>query len=535
MSRGTRSTVDQIEFLPPNDAAFGAAGGADFVGFDGADDEMFGDDEPRSRWLPAVASVVVLGLLAVGIIVAAPWDENATATPPTTTTPATTTTVPATVPPTIRPPVELPPTGPPGFVLDQAGELRLAGAWSSGAGARPDSAYADDRFDLWATPDATRTTGRWLAVATQHSRGESETTWPDAARLTIGTHGAIIRTDATGVSRMSFTAADETAFEIGGFGFSLDELVAVANEVHAGADRRTVYYGTLIDGPLAGMTEIATQLVQFGGLDAYSLMAQAQSSSYYSSATAHSFASVELRVSEPTDINDAVLQFLMQPVTDLTAQDLATLTSLCLDHECRGPVHISQDPYSVDSVLVTWADERGTVTVSSYGLPVSTIVGLLPQVRLTDQTEWTDLVVRSNEGTLDGPPPQSFPSAEPTTIGEHADGSNTPRWSAQMTADGPVAVYVNSNISGWGGLIADLGVAPAVRHYAAPSITYVIGTAQFPSAARTMRVTVQGLPPVDVPMVQVGDTTTFAAAYAYIELLSDTVEFLDLSGAVVTE
>ena len=52
MNRGRTSGGDQIEFLAPNDAAFGVADAADFVGFDGGDDLAFGDDGPRSSGSP---------------------------------------------------------------------------------------------------------------------------------------------------------------------------------------------------------------------------------------------------------------------------------------------------------------------------------------------------------------------------------------------------------------------------------------------------------------------------------------------------
>lgn len=73
-----------IEFVTPRDGAFGASDLADFVGFDGEQAAEFGDEPPRSKWLVAMAGVVVTGLIGVGIIAAAPWGSTPDAAPTTT-------------------------------------------------------------------------------------------------------------------------------------------------------------------------------------------------------------------------------------------------------------------------------------------------------------------------------------------------------------------------------------------------------------------------------------------------------------------
>ena len=159
-----------IEFLPPREDAFGERDVADFVGVDGGDAGWDDDEPPRSRWLTAVATVGVLGLLVGGVVAAAPWSGDDQATPPTppsttptSTTPATATTVDTsddTLP-------EWMDDGIPGYVLPENVGLELGYAVSY-----PGQMWTGDVIDVWGTPDAARDAGTWLAVDSMSSDGD---------------------------------------------------------------------------------------------------------------------------------------------------------------------------------------------------------------------------------------------------------------------------------------------------------------------------------------------------------------------------
>ena len=101
--------------------------------------------------------------------------------------------------------------------------------------------------------------------------------------------------------------------------------------------------------------------------------------------------------------------------------------------------------------------------------------------------------------------------------------------------DKPAWVFVSSDQSGWGGPLGDIDSAPTVRQFASNTITFVVATAEWPNTARVTRATVVGQPPVDVPMVQVGDSPVYAAGYAYREMAAATVEFFDEAGNPVPQ
>ncbi len=542
----TRPVDERIEFLAPNDAAFGMAGIADFVGFDGDDEPMFGDEGPRSKWLPAAATVVVLALLGGGVIAAAPWDDIGQATPAPSTT-VTPTTTPENTPVSTR---QVPTTtdrvlgidqvGPAGYVLDDAGTFVLAGAWVAGVEFRPSEAYADDWFDLWTSPDATRTTGQWLAVTTSKARGDYDETLPNGTRVVVGHGIGVVSTTADGVARLLFTTTDGTPFEIGGFGFGLGQLLTVVAQVDSLPDD-TIDYGSLPDGILAGLTPRVSAHVPNGGLNPFLLMAQRRGGADYVDPV--SGASVELAVSQPTEVDAAVIDFLFQPVTTANADEQAFPLVVLTRDGLR--FRLSSLPDFPDTIVATsvrpgddlmldtiGVQAAGSLTVWGSNMTVPSMMRVLTQVRLASDDEWVDAIDRSNQGLLNVGDSSTSP---PVVIGlQDPSGPDDNWYRFEMTPD-PSYLFVSSRSSGWGGPMADIPpgtTAPTVHRYASASATFLVGTVGWKSPIRQMRVTLDGQAPVDIPMVPVGKAV-YAAGYAFNEMLPDTVEFLDDNGNVV--
>ena len=384
--------------------------------------------------------------------------------------------------------------------------------------------YADDWFDLWTTPDATRTSGRWLAVTSLRGRGDYYETRPNGVRIAAGIDTGVLDTSADGVVRLIFTANDNTRFEVGGFGFTLPDLLTIADQISTAEDELSIDYGSAVDGTLSGLTPTVSRAVPSGGLDPFNLLSQPEAGTYY--INRDFTATVEVKLSQPADVDSAVYDFLMPQVTDLTLSD-----QTALDAMRRGgvPVRIRAAPDSPTSLVASWMTPRGAVTVSSTNVDASTLIELLPSLRLADQVEWAELIDKSDHGELEIEYPDDSAYLNPTVIGQRPMGSDGQFWEIQM-ATNPPAIYVQSDQTGWGGAVGDIASTPTVRQYASGTITFLVATAEWPNTAWLARVTVEGQAPVDLPMVQVGDSTVFAAGYAFTDVAGTTVEFFDTAG-----
>lgn len=250
-----------IEFLPPREDAFGERDVADFVGVDGGDAGWDDDEPPRSRWLTAVATVGVLGLLVGGVVAAAPWSGDDQATPPTPPSTTPTSTTPATATTVDTSDDRLPEwmdDGIPGYVLPENVGLELGYAVSY-----PGQMWTGDVIDVWGTPDAARDAGTWLAVDSMSSDGDFLSLFPDATRIEVDDTTMLVRTDVDGVTHLVVDPPARTRFELVSRGIGLDRLLAVAAGVDAGRSRIKYDPGLVAsDGSLEGLAFLTTtQLV----------------------------------------------------------------------------------------------------------------------------------------------------------------------------------------------------------------------------------------------------------------------------------
>ncbi len=232
-----------IEFLPPRDDAFGPADADDFVGFDG-DDAGFDDEPPRSRWLTLLAGLAVVGLLAVGVIAAAPWAGDEAATAPSTTEPAPTTTVDRR-PASITVPTE--PTLPSDVPTEPAGWIPVDGSrWAPNYvfsfGEEAD-AFAWNGFRsgavLYTSRDEVgRTSGRWIAVVPSQPGMDTAQLRAGGVETTAGDRRVVVSSAPDGVVRVEVapwtTAATSPrgpAVTITAFGIDLAAMLSVAATV----------------------------------------------------------------------------------------------------------------------------------------------------------------------------------------------------------------------------------------------------------------------------------------------------------------
>lgn len=508
-----------IEFLPPREDAFGERDVADFVGVDGGDAGWDDDEPPRSRWLTAVATVGVLGLLVGGVVAAAPWSGDDQATPPTppsttptSTTPATATTVDTsddTLP-------EWMDDGIPGYVLPENVGLELGYAVSY-----PGQMWTGDVIDVWGTPDAARDAGTWLAVDSMSSDGDFLSLFPDATRIEVDDTTMLVRTDVDGVTHLVVDPPARTRFELVSRGIGLDRLLAVAAGVDAGRSRIKYDPGLVAsDGSLEGLAFLTTtQLVTGYGMVGVMPSATA---SYLDRSDG---TSVEVTLSQVDLAAQPVIDLLigrpLDPVT-LGPEAQAALEQLRdrgLDPEVRESTGAEGIDGGVHAVI--WKSPDGsTVSVSGTG-DLDELVVHAARATLAPAATWRDLVRRSAQGGLD------VYDGGPTTV--LAD-DRSEQWSAQVWG-GWFGIYGPSYYTN---VRFQPGNGPQLRVFRSLDQAFLLVTNTWPNEGLQVVVTQPGVAPAPaIQLVQIDDRPVYGTVVRLEPDVPHAVQWFDLEGAPV--
>ena len=394
--RATRDTAagDGIEFVAPRTDLFG---GFIQVSDDVADEphaEAFADapDEHASRWGTALAGLGVASLLAVGIVAAAPWHEDAapptTTAPPKTTAPSTTAAVDATAPAPTTPaedPFAIAAAGGPpvGYLLDPA---TLDGG-TLGIVDRPGASQVeigrDAWLDVWATPGASSITGNWVAVEVSP--------WPIGARpgssverVRVGGRvGLVAGSRASGLTWLELPVGDGS-LELTASGWTTDDLLVLAAGIDL-IDHRPVY----ADGGIAGHELVVSRATRGWGLDG-ELRSQAESVFAWTDLAG---VMVEVATRAADDDADRALRRLLTP--PVPGEPFSGVGGLQVVAGTRTVVIGRQ--LETGQLQATF-DERGrSVTVTLWGTDdVATLLDYLdPSVlRAGTGDEWVELGIR---------------------------------------------------------------------------------------------------------------------------------------------
>lgn len=429
---GRAGAGDRIEFLTPRDSIFGGNAPVDFSGIDVDDLPPPDDVAPRPRWLTGAATLAVVGLVGGGIMAAAPWSSGSTARKPST--PGIS--VPANSVPgggmnslngvsgDVSRPVstggEADQSPPPvtGFVFDPlpAGFAVSDASSDTASNTATDTAndtatHADNDptppgwGEVWATDDASRSSGSWFSVTLLPAQ------YPEfgtaATRVDLGGRIGVVREQGDGVLQITIPLSHSNSRQtllVRSFGRTFAGLVALAESIGVEQDHpqlvddRPVY---LDQSQLEGFELVASGATERDLLDAY-LTGATSASTYYQTGNDDTFISI---VASPRDAS-------LEPLGRLAV----------------GPVRIFPDSSSVSSdftgddlvlgvspsgtnpnVLARWHTDDTTISISTT-LPLGDLLALLPTVRRTTANEW--LVVQrrvddsqsSNSSSVQGGP-----------------------------------------------------------------------------------------------------------------------------------
>ena len=388
MGRAAREPDDTvIEFLPADQHAFGSGGGDGtvFAGFDEGDDPF--DEGPRSRWLVGVSAAVVAALVAVGVVTASPWADTTAA--PATTVPVTTvtaqdSTADSTMAGEPAAPEPEPSSTAPGIVFDPVPDGFALSDSRVGSDA---TAPAYGWSEVWASPDATRLSGRWFALTIVPFTGMDETGTDTS--VDVGSRQGTLVTDPAGVSTLRFDAGQTDGtrpVSVSAFGFTDTELIELGASIGVGDDS-----SQLIEQPptflrpelLDGLVRIAAAPAEMNLVDEVLQPLDRTAVTIYSSDVSDS--------GDGGDTGDTGGEELVLLQAAPVPTGPAALTALALDEQIlvAPPAELEGDGLVVGRrtvrntlVSVAWWDVDGQRIIVLSTLDPWALVPLLPSVRI---------------------------------------------------------------------------------------------------------------------------------------------------------
>lgn len=513
----------------------------------------------RSRWMVVgvgVAIAAVVGGLAVWVAPSAK-DDGAGSLPTTTSSPSTSTatTVPTSTPSTTDTVVIDPGTGYAsvdtastdvgevlGYMLDPVPD----GIVATGASTNEQTQQSMNWFELWSSPDAARTAGRWFAVlAIDNGSSPPLALSPTSRRVDVGGSNGLIDVTDDGVTELAVELAGRQQVRFESFGLTADDLLRLASATTLGPESRPSYDATahdLVDGlDLRASRPTSEPALEYEIIGEPSQLRQVS----YASTDGVSFLAL---LSGPQIENDLYISTLLTPDSLDPAASFAPNRMLVIDGRT---MFVGQLPTLLKGAAGTSAFQFiqwhvGDRTITMVGMiGLDALITAARGVRPATGDEWRALV--------NSPPVIVHPSTDDsgaattpiaqigqntTTLGSTYTVSLSDEQSATVTvneerpadpASTGTAVHVSTESS--------LAIHPDPDHplltLETINATILVVAFDTPRAATALRVTVDGMAPVTVPITQVDTTTLYGAAYAFVERSDYTASLVDELGDVV--
>ena len=225
-----RDDSEIIEVFDVDADHFGESVRAEY-GSDGdcsSDDATDFDDSPvsrRPRWVVPAGLTAIAAVIAMSIGTGSSDTDSARSaatTQPAATTPVTLAPLPTTTDPTAASSVN----DPARYVVDLPEDVSVMGA--NEFDIRENGAPTQ----LWATPGATATTGKWVEISVTGAFGSRLEATPEAYRIAMGDIPALVEPGLTADEATKLTfVRDSSRVSMTGHGVSVDFLVSVAGSV----------------------------------------------------------------------------------------------------------------------------------------------------------------------------------------------------------------------------------------------------------------------------------------------------------------
>ena len=332
------------------------------------DSDAFGDrqrtgtsnDTGGPRWIGPVAAAALASLIGYGVITSASTNGAPKTASITTTTVASTPTTRPDPASSVVPAVAdayYAADPPPGFTVQYANVQPLDHPPFQGYG-----------YELWATPDASASSGRWFSVVTYS--GASTLTAPDAYLLVAGPLSLAISHTASGHTITQFSENGRIGVTITSFGWTDDDLVRLATSIQA--DEHSVgFTDAWFQSDLALVSNVQPWLaVQSIPAEQISYMATSDPANNVVITVGHR---LQLDEVGSADQRQIAMRFLLDPNVPFNVDGQQAVAGTIVGQG--------------DRALATWISGDHVITVSA-NMPASQLINVARTVHQVSAREW---------------------------------------------------------------------------------------------------------------------------------------------------
>ena len=464
-------------------------------------------DTGGPRWVGPVAAAALIALMAYGVATSGSSTGAPKVAPVVTTVPAPTTTSQPVAPTTTTAPQLVPyyaADPPTKFTLQSTQFENTPGIF------RPDGLGT---YELWATSDATASSGRWFSIETS-SGGESIYA-PNAYRVQSGAQSIAISHSSSGQTIAQFAHGGSVGVTLTAFGWSDADLIALASSVTA--DQRAVHFND---------RSLLTGLQLLSSVQPW-LAVQGNPVEFVNYTDGQGFTGgINLTVAPRPAADQGGDTFDRQVALRFFFLDNA------IPFDADGHVAVAGNVTGVkDFTLATWIAGDHIVTISG-SLPVQQLIDIARTVHQVPAEVWAGMQLEAGRNSSEG---TSSPVASlPTPVSFGTDAASK-AWQIDVL----MFTFPTEQLVSWQWLGSGYGWgatdAPTINTVVEGQRTYVL--ADLPrsvAATAQLQINRDGVDPVTVPFndAQPASDRTFAA-YAFSEATTYTAQIIGADGAVL--
>jgi hypothetical protein len=465
-------------------------------------------DTGGPRWVGPVAAAALVALIGYGIATSAAGGAPQVAPAPSTTAPRPTTTLPAPSTTAVPPPLV------PYYSADPPREFSIALAETY---PRDGSSLGPGKYQLWATPGSSSTTGSWFTIETNPGR----TFAVDAHRVQAGDRSIALSHTASGQAVAQFSATESGSVNITSLAMSDDDLLRLAASVIVGRGSVRIDDPSVVPG--YELVTVVPPWLAVVGLTAESVI-------YESNQDVNGGVTLSVAPRTPSNQGGSTL-------------DREIALRFWLDHPAPFDVdgHVAVAGYPVgqsDYAIASWIAGDHIVSVAGL-LTVPELIAIARTVHQVSLEEWQGMHFQATKHHADNNF-GGFDQTRPLAISFGTDGESNP-WVVQVG----MLTFPNQRLVSWqwginanggdGGISSSADGTAQVNTVVDNHRTYVL--ADLPrSVAPTaqLQITRDGFDPVLVPFNDVSpDFDRTFAAYGFSEPTTYTAQIIGEDGTVL--